>query len=54
MIITHKTFYEMMENTCKTNSTEVPRHATMQMTSENIRKHGENTRKHVEGVGKHG
>ena len=46
MIISLKTFYEMMENTCKTNSTEVLRHATMQMTSENIRKHGENMRKH--------
>ena len=54
MIITQKTFYEMMENTCKTNSTEVLRHATMQMTSENMWKQGENMWKHVDGVGKHG
>ena len=36
MIITKENVYEMMENKCKTNSIEVLRQATKQMTSENM------------------
>ena len=39
MIIVHGNVYDITENICKTNSTKVLRHATMQMTSENMGKH---------------
>ena len=50
MIMTQKTFYEMIENTCKTNSTEVLRHATMQRTKRKTRKQGENMRGMSENI----